>query len=319
MSSMPLLRERERTGTNDRGTERNEKTRQREEGGSVRVVGGAVMRVWGGGVGSARGRAGSSARRVARDGSARGDRGRSIVGSIAVDRDGSFPPRRPTLPRRSSRDAWGREGAGAIDAGAGRGRGARATTHIWRSFSFCTRAYTSGSASLRGLRASGKTASCAGRGRAGWGGGFGGGGRRSAATNDVSRDRARAVVTSAVALDRGARDRAGARRSRRARGGEDVREGDDAPWCSSWACGVARCAAGECAAVPIRTRRATPGSGAFRRFQLRKVGKSAPGVRGLERAVRNPRRELQRANSRNKMYGCRDGPTRAPRHRNTHR
>lgn len=206
MSSMPLLRERERTGTNDRGTERNEKTRQREEGGSVRVVGGAVMRVWGGGVGSARGRAGSSARRVARDGSARGDRGRSIVGSIAVDRDGSFPPRRPTLPRRSSRDAWGREGAGAIDAGAGRGRGARATTHIWRSFSFCTRAYTSGSASLRGLRASGKTASCAGRGRAGWGGGIWG--RRTT----VSRDERRQPRSRA-----GGGDVGGGPRSRRAR------------------------------------------------------------------------------------------------------
>ena len=219
MSSMPLLRERERTRTNHRGTERNEKTRQREEGGSVRVVGGAVMRVWGGGVGSASGRAGSSARRVARDGSARGDRGRSIVGSIAVDRDGSFPPRRSTLARRSSRDASGREGAGAIDAGAGRGRGARATTHIWRSFSFCTRAYTSGSASLRGLRASGKTASCAGRGRAGWGGGFGGGGRRSAATNDVSRDRARAVVTSVGGgpRSRRARPRRGASIEARAR------------------------------------------------------------------------------------------------------
>ena len=206
MSSMPLLRERERTGTNHRGTERNEKTRQREEGGSVRVVGGAVMRVWGGGVGSARGRAGSSARRVARDGSARGDRGRSIVGSIAVDRDGSFPPRRPTLPRRSSRDAWGREGAGAIDAGAGRGRGARATTHIWRSFSFCTRAYTSGSASLRGLRASGKTASCAGRGRAGWGGGIWG--RRTT----VSRDERRQPRSRA-----GGGDVGGGPRSRRAR------------------------------------------------------------------------------------------------------
>ena len=321
MSSMPLLRERERTRTNHRGTERNEKTRQREEGGSVRVVGGAVMRVWGGGVGSASGRAGSSARRVARDGSARGDRGRSIVGSIAVDRDGSFPPRRSTLARRSSRDASGREGAGAIDAGAGRGRGARATTHIWRSFSFCTRAYTSGSASLRGLRASGKTASCVGRGRAGWGGGIWG--RRTTVSRDERRQpRSRAGggdvgrrwpsiearATAPGRVDRGARAEAWT-----------AREGDDAPWCSSWACGVARCAAGECAAVPIRTRRATPGSGAFRRFQLRKVGKSASGVRGLERAVRNPRRELQRANSRNKMYGCRDGPTRAPRHRNTHR
>ena len=289
MSSMPLLRERERTRTNHRGTERNEKTRQREEGGSVRVVGGAVMRVWGGGVGSASGRAGSSARRVARDGSARGDRGRSIVGSIAVDRDGSFPPRRSTLARRSSRDASGREGAGAIDAGAGRGRGARATTHIWRSFSFCTRAYTSGSASLRGLRASGKTASCVGRGRAGWGGGIWG--RRTTVSNDERRQpRSRAGggdvgrrwpsiearATAPGRVDRGARAEAWT-----------AREGDDAPWCSSWACGVARCAAGECAAVPIR-RGAQPQQGP-ELFGVSSSGRSEKARRAfvaVERAVR---------------------------------
>ena len=281
MSSMPLLRERERTGTNDRGTERNEKTRQREEGGSVRVVGGAVMRVWG-----RRGRVGARARGFLREARRAGRERAGRPGAIdrGIDRGRSrrivsSPP--TDAPATLVARCLG-EGGGRRDRRRGRERtrGARDDAHLAELLLLHEGVHI-GIGLLEGLEGLGEDGVLRGAREGGLGGGgFGGGGRRSAATNDVSRDRARAVVTSAVALDRGARDRAGARRSRRARGGEDVREGDDAPWCSSWACGVARCAAGECAAVPIRTRRATPGSGAFRRFQLRKVGKSAPGVRG---------------------------------------
>jgi hypothetical protein len=322
MSSMPLLRERERTGTNHRGTERNEKTRQREEGGSVRVVGGGSRDEGLGGAGSGR-RAGARVppRGASRGTGARGgDRGRSIVGSIAVDRDGSFPPRRPTLPRRSSRDAWGREGAGAIDAGAGRGRGARATTHIWRSFSFCTRAYTSGSASLRGLRASGKTASCAGRGRAGWGGG--GLGRRTTVSRDERRQprsRAGGGDVGGGPRSRRARPRRGASIEARAR-----RRGRFARAMTHH--GVLRGRVASRGARRGSARRSRSERGAQPQgpelFGVSSSGRSEkarPAFVAVERAVRNPRRERHRANSRNKLYGCRDGPTRAPRHRNTHR
>ena len=186
MSSMPLLRERERTGTNDRGTER---TRKRVSARRGFGPGRRALRDEGLG---GRGRVGARARGFLREARRAGRERAGRPGAIdrGIDRGQSrrivsSPP--TDAPATLVARCLGREGAGAIDAGAGRGRGARATTHIWRSFSFCTRAYTSGSASLRGLRASGKTASCAGRGRAGWGGGGGIRGRRTTVSRDERR------------------------------------------------------------------------------------------------------------------------------------
>ena len=196
MSSMPCCgsgNERERTIG-----ERNEReTRQREEG--VRCRRGRDEGL-GGGVGSARG-ARVPPRGASRGRERAGRPGRSI-GSIAVNRDGSFPPADRRLPRRSSRDAWGGEGAGAIDAGAGEDAGARDDAHL-AELLLRTRAYTSGSAS-RGLRASGKTAFA--RGAGGRGGGIRG--RRTT----VSRDERRQPRSRA-----GGGDVGGGPRSRRAR------------------------------------------------------------------------------------------------------
>ena len=296
MSSMPLLRERERTGTNDRGTERNEKTRQREEGGSVRVVGGAVMRVWGGGVGSARGRAGSSARRVARDGSARGDRGRSIVGSIAVNRDGSFPPRRPTLPRRSSRDAWGR-GGGRRDRRRGRERtrGARDDAHLAELLLLHEGVHI-GIGLLEGLEGLGEDGVLRGAREGGLGGGIRG--RRTTVSRDERRQprsRAGGGDVGGGPRSRRARPRRGASIEARAR-----RRGRFARAMTHH--GVLRGRVASRGARRGSARRSRSERGAQPQgpvlFGVSSSGRSEKARRAfvaVERAVRNPRRERHRA------------------------